>query len=220
MNQDPKKEKSITRQSFYISILISLTLGFLIGTAYTSFKLADSRQPGMGHIPPAMMGKPTAVPAPENGTDEDQRPDLAAMADPHIKELQASLKNNPDNAQNWIELGNAFFDLDRFGDAITAYGKALAIQPDNPHVLTDLGVMYRRNNEPEKALEAFNKAISVQPDFETAWFNTGVVYMHDLNDMPKAIAAWEQLVKVNPTARTSGGKLVSELVEALKKQNK
>ncbi|WP_321493054.1 tetratricopeptide repeat protein [uncultured Desulfobacter sp.] len=218
MNKDPKKEKNITRQSLYISILISLTLGFLIGTAYTSFKLADSIQPGMGHMPPAMMGKPTSVPAPEKGADEDQRPDLAAMADPHIRELQASLKDNPDNAQNWIDLGNAFFDLDRFGDAITAYGKALAIQPDNPHVLTDLGVMYRRNNEPEKALEAFNKAISVQPDFETAWFNTGIVYMHDLNDIPKAITAWEQLVKVNPTARTSGGKLVSELVETLKKQ--
>lgn len=217
MNPDTKKEKMITRQTFYISILISLTLGFLIGTAYTSFKLADSRQPGMGHLPPTMMGNmPKGMPAPEKGAGEDQRPDLATMADPRIREVQAFLKENPDNAQAWIELGNTFFDLDRLGDAINAYGKALSIQPDNPHVLTDLGVMYRRNNEPEKALEAFGKAIAVQPDFETAWFNKGIVYMHDLNDLPKAIEAWEQLVKVNPTARTSGGKLVSELIETLK----
>lgn len=219
MNPDTKKEKMIPRQTFYISILISLTLGVLIGTAYTSFKLADSRQPGMGHMPPAMVGNmPKSMSAPEKGAGENQRPDLATMADPRIREMQAFLKENPDNPQAWIELGNAFFDLDRFGDAINAYGKALSIQPDNPHVLTDLGVMYRRNNEPEKALEAFGKAIAVQPDFETAWFNKGIVYMHDLNDLPKAIEAWEQLVKVNPTARTSGGKLVSELVENLKTQ--
>ena len=219
MNQNTKKEKMITRQTFYLFILISLTLGFLIGTAYTSFKLADSRQPGMRQMPPGMMGNmPKGMPAPEKGTGQDQKPDLATMADPHIKELQAFLKKNPGNAQAWIDLANAFFDLDRFGDAINAYEKGLAIQPDNPHVLTDLGAMYRRNNAPEKALEVFSKAIAVQPDFETALFNKGIVYMHDLNDIPKAIEAWEQLVKVNPAARTAGGKQVAELVETLKTQ--
>ena len=219
MNQSTKKEKMITRQAFYISLLISLTLGFLIGTAYTSFKLAKSTQPGMRHVPPAMMeNMPKGMPAPEKKAGGDQKSDLATMADPHIMKLQAFLKENPDNVQAWVELGNAFFDIDRFGDAINAYEKSLSIQPDNPHVLTDLGVMYRRSNEPEKALTAFNKAITVQSDFETAWFNKGIVYMHDLNDLPKAIEAWEQLVKVNPTARTSGGKLVSEMVENLKTQ--
>ncbi|WP_320040067.1 tetratricopeptide repeat protein [uncultured Desulfobacter sp.] len=219
MNQDTKKENTVSRQAFYISILISLTLGFLLGTAYTSFKLADSQQPSMRPMPPSMMGSmPKNKPEPEKEAEGNKSPDLAAMAAPHIKKLQSFLKENPDNAQAWIELGNAFFDIDRFKDAINAYEKSLSIQPDHPHVLTDLGVMYRRNNEPEKALDAFSRAVAVQPDFETAWFNKGIVYMHDLNDIPKAVEAWEQLVKVNPTARTSGGKLVSELVETLKKQ--
>ena len=165
-----------------------------------------------------MIGMPKGMPAPEEKAEGNQKPDLATMADPHIRKLQAVLKETPDNVQAWVELGNAFFDIDRFGDAINAYEKSLSIQPDNPHVLTDLGVMYRRNNEPEKALTAFNKAIAVQPDFETAWFNKGIVYMHDLNDIPKAIESWEQLVKVNSMARTSGGKLLSEMVDNLKTQ--
>ena len=219
MNQTVKKENMITRQTFYISILISLTVGFLIGTAYTSFNLADSRQPGKKHMPPAMMGNmPKDTPVPGKGADGAQKQDLAAMADAHIRELQGVLKEHPDNPQAWIELGNAFFDLDRFGDAINAYEKSLSIQPDNPHVLTDLGVMYRRNKESEKALEAFSRAVAVQPGFESAWFNKGIVYMHDLNDISKAIEAWEQLLKVNPTAKTNGGKRVSELVETLKSQ--
>jgi|SRR6056297_779205 len=219
MNQTVKKENMITRQTFYISILISLTVGFLIGTAYTSFNLADSRQPGKKHMPPAMMGNmPKDTPVPGKGAGDAQKQDLAAMADAHIRELQGVLKEDPDNPQAWIELGNAFFDLDRFGDAINAYEKSLSIQPDNPHVLTDLGVMYRRNKESEKALEAFSRAVAVQPGFESAWFNKGIVYMHDLNDISKAIEAWEQLLKVNPTAKTNGGKRVSELVETLKSQ--
>lgn len=218
MNQDTQKEKMITRQAFYISLLIALTLGFLMGTAYTSFKLADSIGPGMRQMPPGMAGNtPKGMPAPETA-DGDQKPDMAAMAAPHIKELQAVVKDNPDNAQAWVKLGNAFFDLDRFEDAIDAYEKSLVIEPDHPHVLTDLGVMYRRNNEPEKALDAFSRAVAVQPDFEIALFNKGVVYMHDLNDIPKAIEAWQALVKINPVARTSGGKLISELIETLKKQ--
>jgi cytochrome c-type biogenesis protein CcmH/NrfG len=222
MNQDTPKEKMITRQAFYISLLISLTLGFLMGTAYTSFKLADSMQPsGMRQMPPGMVGNtPKGMPAPEKAGNGDQQPDIAAMAAPHIKELQVFLKENPDNAQAWVKLGNAFFDLDRFEEAIDAYEKSLSIEPDHPHVLTDLGVMYRRNNEPEKALNAFSRAVAVQPDFEIAWFNKGVVYMHDLNDIPKAIEAWQELVKINPVARTSGGKLISELIETLKKQAK
>ena len=78
MNQDTKKEKMMTRQAFYISLLISLTLGFLIGTVYTSFKLADSKQPGMGHMPPAMVGNmpkgmPAAIKPIKSGMDEQEQ---------------------------------------------------------------------------------------------------------------------------------------------------
>ena len=40
--------------------------------------------------------------------------------------------------------------------------------------------------------------------------------MHDLNDMEGAIAAWEDLVKVNPLAMTPTGQSVDELVQKMK----
>ncbi len=122
MNQDTKQKNTISRQAFYISLLIALTLGFLMGTAYTSFKLADSQQPGMRPMPPGMMGNtPKEKTASEPGAEGNKNPDLAAMAAPHIKKLQSFLKENPENTKAWIELGNAFFDIDRFEDAINAY---------------------------------------------------------------------------------------------------
>ena len=216
----------ISRQAFYITILIAMTLGFLLGCAYTSFKLADERVAGMGpgnmrsmgEMPPKGMPPKGMPDMPGPGADQKGNNDkpFDAMADAHIKELQAFLKENPDNAEAWVRLGNACFDVNRYEQAIEAYEKSLAIEPDAPHVLTDLGVMYRRNNEPEKAVMAFDKAVTLKPDFETAWFNKGIVLMHDLNNVPAAIEAWQQLVKVNPMAQTASGRLISELIGTMK----
>ncbi len=223
MNQKiTQNEKMITRQTFYITILIAITLGFLLGCAYTSFKLAGAGPAEKGHkgmrpMKDAGADMPKEMPVPQEGPGENASVPFDAMADAHIKEIQDFLEENPDNAEAWTRLGNAYFDISRFDQAIHAYEKSLAIEPDNPHVLTDLGVMLRRNNEPQKALEAFDKAVAIKPDFETAWFNKGIVLMHDLNNVPEAIEAWQQLVKVNPMARTSSGKLISELIDTMHK---
>lgn len=135
-----------------------------------------------------------------------------------ILELEEFLKAHPENVQAWVELGNTFFDVNRFKDAIQAYEKSLELSPGDPHVLTDLGVMYRRDNAPQKAVACFDKAIAASPDFETARFNKGIVLMHDLNDLPGAIKAWEELVEVNPMAEAPNGQLVNTLINGLKQQ--
>ena len=68
-----------------------------------------------------------------------------------------------------------------------------------------LGIMYRRSGQPQKAIEAFDRAIATDPKHENSRFNKGIVLMHDLNDREGAIAAWEELVEVNPNALTPNG---------------
>ena len=112
--------------------------------------------------------------------------------------------------------GNAFFDSNRFDQAITAYKKSLELDPDNANVWTDMGVMYRRNGQPEKAIEAFNKAIEIDAKHEKSRFNKGVVLMHDLGDSEGALSAWVGLTEINPFAKTPDGRTVIELVNSLK----
>ena len=83
-------------------------------------------------------------------------------------------------------------------------------------VLSDLGVMYRRNRQPEKAIEAFDRALAVNPNHQTSRYNKGVVMMHDLEDRQGALAAWEELVTLNPQAKAPNGKLVSEMLQQIK----
>jgi cytochrome c-type biogenesis protein CcmH/NrfG len=207
-----KNEKSgaVTRQALYMSILISLTIGFVAGAAYTSFKLADDAPGSRAHI--------HTGPAPGSGspamTSDTPPPDMAAR----IAELEASVQQHPEDARAWASLGHLYFDLDQPDKAIRAYEKSLALAPGDPAVITDMGVMYRRKGAPDKAIQAFDQAVSVSPGFETALFNKGVVLMADLNDLEGAMAAWKELVKVNPDATTPGGEKVADIVARMASQ--
>ncbi len=195
----------VTRQTLILAMAVALTLGFVGGAAFTSFKLAGSAAPVGMSMPPQAENK-QAMP--------DPSPEIASR----ILKLEQYLKENPDDPEAWAQLGHQFFDSDRFKDAIEAYEKSLSIKPDNAPVLTDLGVMYRRNEQPKKAVEMFDRAIAADGVLDTPRFNKGVVLMHDLEDLPGAIKAWEGLISINPMAQTPGGELVANILERLKKQ--
>lgn len=202
----------VHKQTLYIAILVAVTFGFMVGATYTSFKLAGGQGAGGAGNGPGPMPPPNS----QQGAGADQ---AEARLGARILELEEFLKANPDNVQAWTELGNIFFDSHRYKDAIDAYKKSLELAPGDPNVLTDIGVMYRRDKAPEKAIEYFDKAIQARPDFETARFNKGIVLMHDLNDLPGAIQAWEDLVEINPMAQAPNGQLVNNLIQDLKQQN-
>ena len=202
---------TFSRQALYMSILISLTIGFVLGAAYTSFKLAgESSGPGIhDHSSPASGPKSPSMAAGGPPPDMDAR----------MAELENLVRQHPEDPRAWAELGHVYFDLDQPDKAIQAYEKSLALAPGDPAVLTDMGVMYRRRGEPDKAIQAFDQAVAASPGFETALFNKGVVLMADLNDLPGAMAAWKELVKVNPDATTPGGEKVADIVARMASQN-
>jgi cytochrome c-type biogenesis protein CcmH/NrfG len=209
MENEMKKNPagSVTRQTLYMAILVSVTAGFILGAVYTSFKLAGGAPDGSQVTGTKATGPATG---PAGGA-----PDV----DARIAELEAFLEQNPEDEKVWAELGHLFFDTHQFDKAIQAYQKSLAIEPDNPAVLTDLGVMYRRNGDPEKAVQAFDQAVAASPGFETALFNKGVVLMADLSDLPGAMAAWEELVRINPDATTASGEKVADIIARMKQQD-
>jgi len=195
-NQSSAPDGYMKKGNALIAVFCALTVGFLGGVALGVYKTMPSPAP--------QAGSATAT-APAAGN-------LAGMAAALEKEAAA----NPENADIWIQLGNTYFDSDDPDRAIAAYEKALALTPDNPDVWTDLGVMYRRKGQPQKAVEVFDRAIEVDGRHQTARFNKGVVLLHDLQDLPGAIQAWEELVRINPVATTPSGQSVDELVQQMK----
>ncbi len=203
------KEKANTgyvkKQTMVSAVLLSLFIGFVGGTIYSSFKLASDKQ---------MQQKKVASGNDQVSEQQDNSAEFAAK----ILQLEQYLEQHPKDADAWAQLGHLFFDSNQAKNAIDAYKKSLAIEPEKTGIITDLGVMYRRDNQPEKAIEAFDKAISIDPSFETARFNKGVVLLHDLNDIQGGIRAWEGLVEQNPMAMAPNGESVDALVQKMKKQ--
>jgi len=115
-----------------------------------------------------------------------------------IRLAKSILEKNPRDLQALIILGNAYFDTDRYQEAIDTYSKALAIDPKNPDVRTDMGIMYRKLAKFDKALEAFRRAAQDNPTHNNSRFNLGVVLKHDKKDFLGAIQAWEEFLKLEP----------------------
>ena len=190
----------VKKETMLVVAIITLVVGFVGGVTYSSFKFGTGT--------PVQTSVPSQQASPDQGVSEKQ----ADM----IQSFEKETSQNPENVEAWIQLGNLYFDTNRFKKAIRAYKKSLELNHNNPDVWTDLGVMYRRSGQPMGAIEAFEKAIEIDPNHETSRFNKGIVLMHDLNDREAAIQAWKGLVKVNPLASTPNGQPVMELVEKLK----
>ena len=193
-------EGYVKTPNLYLCILVALATGFLGGVIFSSYKYSR------GVAAPTQAG---AVPSAQAPLSQDQSRKLAAL-------VQAT-KTTPDNVSAWTQLGHLYFDSGQHGKAIAAYEKSLELDPDRPDVWTDLGVMYRRSGDPQKALQKFDHALSINQRHEIAIFNKGVVFMHDLNDLPSALQAWERLLQINPLAQTPGGQSIQARVEQLRK---
>ncbi len=205
MTKEPKdRNKYVKQQTLLITALIALLVGFLGGLVVGDYRSGPEAPVEILPLPqqPAQIQGPAA----------EQRNKIMAL------EKQVSL--NPGNFETWTQLGNIYFDSNDFKNGIRAYKKSLELNPKNADVWTDLGVMYRRDGQPNEAIKAFDKAIEINPRHEVSRFNKGVVLMHDLKDYENAIRTWEELLLVNPAAKTPTGQPLSQLVEQLKRSMK
>ena len=200
-NQQQQQASGYVKAEFAIgAAIVCFVLGFFLSRIIGGDGIGGS-QPRQNTIPIQQTG---AVLSQGGASDTDW-----------IEELEKQAQDNPDSAVAWASLGNAYFDTDRFMEAIDAYAKSIELQPNNPNVLTDMGIMYRRIDQPEEAVRRFESALQIDPTHEMSRFNRGIVLFYDLKEKDKAIDAWKELVKLNPQFRTPTGQLVSELIKTL-----
>jgi len=115
-----------------------------------------------------------------------------------IQGLESVATNEPTNAEPRIELGNLYFDAERYGDAITWYTAALELAPDNVNVRTDLGVAYYYMNQPDMALSQFDQSLQVDPTHVKTILNVGIVKAFGQQDLEGAEQAWEEVIALAP----------------------
>ena len=158
-----------------------------------------SQQAAPAHLVTAAPAAQAAQAAPAQGSmPQAQAP--RTLDENQARALQAAAEKNPTDAKVRVELGNLYFDAERYSDAATWYQAALKIDPKDPNVSTDLGVSYHYLNQPDRALAQFEASLKVDPKHAKTMLNQGIVMAYGKQDLAGAAAVWEKLIQVAPTS--------------------
>lgn len=115
-----------------------------------------------------------------------------------VQQLMATVKNEPRNAGAHVELGNTYFDAERWDDAILWYERAIEIDPGDPNVSTDLGVSYYYTNRTDDALRQFERSLAIDPNHTKTLLNKGIVLAFGKQDLAAAAEEWKKVVTLAP----------------------
>jgi tetratricopeptide (TPR) repeat protein len=158
-----------------------------------------SQQAGPARLATAPAAAQQAAPAQgQTAMPQAQAPRQLDQAE--VQRLQAVAEKNPTDAKSRVDLGNVYFDAERFPEAIAWYRQALKINPDDADVSTDLGVCYYYSNDPDRALQQFEASLKASPKHAKTLLNQGIVKAFGKQDLQGAAAAWEKLIQIAPTS--------------------
>lgn len=172
--------------AFAISgMLFGVIVGWILGTQQTSGTAVA--------VAPAAAAAPAAP-----GTEG--RPPAAALDDARVKELTTAAAGDPTNPAPRVQLGNTYFDAERYPDAVQWYQDALRLAPTDANVSTDLGVAYYYTNQPDKAIQQFEQSLTIDPKHTKTMLNMGIVKAFGKQDLAGASAAWRQVIATAPNS--------------------
>jgi tetratricopeptide (TPR) repeat protein len=157
---------------------------------------------GIGYYFGKTMGS-ASMPVVTSTSGEAGAPTQTPVMDPaafmaNEASFKSMLNSNPKDLNTLIQLGNLYYDNNKFPQAIDTYARALEIDPNNVNVRTDRGSCYWSLGQADPAIAEFQKSLQLNPTHAQTLFNLGIVYLHGKNDMGEARKAWEKLLASNP----------------------
>jgi cytochrome c-type biogenesis protein CcmH/NrfG len=161
-------------------ICFGIILGWVIGTQ-------QARRSGTAPAPVAANQT--------SGTVQQQAP---VLDEGRVQALNTILQNDPKNVNATVQMGNVYFDAERWDDAIKWYERAVQLDPRNADASTDLGVSYYYSNKPDQALAQFEKSLAISPTHTKTLLNKGIVLAFGKQDLKAAETEWQKVVDLAP----------------------
>ena len=160
-----------------------LILGWIIGS-----------QQGSGRVTPASTQVASQSTAPA-GQQQPQAPPIDLQ---RASALEQQAKAQPADAVVRADLGNLYFDSQRFDLAIPWYEQAYKLDGKNINVSTDLAVCYYYTDQPDKALAQIDQSLKIDPKHPTTLLNQGIVRAFGKQDFTGAVESWDKVIAYAP----------------------
>jgi tetratricopeptide (TPR) repeat protein len=148
-------------------VCFGLIAGWVIGAQYAQ------RSPVAAPVAESPASAPASQAAAPAVIDENRAQTLRTIAERDQK-----------NVESRVQLGNLYYDGERYDQAITWYEQALKLDSTNADV--------------SKALQQFEHSLKVNPKHVKTLLNIGVVRAFAKQDLEGATKAWKQVVELAP----------------------
>jgi len=179
----------------FFGVLVGWIVGSQQGSAPRQAAAAPQQQQQRAQTP---QGQPTAAP----------------LDEARVASLKQTADREPSNAGVRTELGNAYFDAERFEESARWYEDAFKLDPKNVKVSTDLGISYYYLNQPDRALAQFDRSLAIDPSHAKTLLNIGIVRAYAKDDLAGAVKVWQRVVEV--AGDTTEGKVARQALDAVR----
>jgi tetratricopeptide (TPR) repeat protein len=155
-----------------------------------------------------------APPAAQQRAPAQNQQTAAPVDEGRAASLKQAADRDPRDARVRTELGNLYFDAERFEDASRWYEEALKLDPRNVSTSTDLGISYYYMNQPDRALAQFDRSLAIDPRHGKTLLNIGIVRAYAKDDLDGAVKAWQRVLELAPDS--AEGKVARQALDAVR----
>ena len=162
-------------------VVFGLIAGWVIGSQQATMR-----------APAAPPQAAAAAPSGEGGTR------AAPLDEAQVNAFTSVASREPSNPQPRIQLGNLYFDAERYTDAIKWYAEAVKLAPKDVNASTDLGICYYYTNQIDKAIEQLEHSLQIDPNHVKTLLNAGIVRAFGKQDLDGATKVWQKVLQLSP----------------------
>jgi len=182
-------------------LLVGLAVGYL-------FRGSESRSIAQSPVPAPRSANAAPIPTLEQ---------MKHMADKKAEPLLAKLKSDPNDADLLMQLGNTYKSTHQFKEAAGYYEKSLQIKPGNVAARNELASCLYYEGDVDGAIQQLGQSLQHDPGNANSLFNLGLIKWKAKRDKDGALAAWQQLLKMNPDLPQSKKTEVKSAIESIER---
>jgi tetratricopeptide (TPR) repeat protein len=115
-----------------------------------------------------------------------------------LNDLKRRLKVNPNDFKVLSKLGDTYFELMNFENALRYYKRAVEVNPDDVDTYNDLGLTSHYIGNSADALSYIDTGIKKNPYYQRIWLTRGFIMAYGMGNPDEAIESWEKAVSIAP----------------------
>lgn len=201
----------MTKDNILFSV-IGLLLGLIVGFAFANTvnqrgyeRRAAEQQPAIASStgnPAQGAGAPSQnasqvpgnhPPVPANGVADQSR------MPPEIQITIQKAKDEPNNFEAQMKAAQLYYQIKRFGEAVTYYSRANQIRPESYEAVIALGNVNFDAENYDAAEKWYTAALAKRPDDVNARTDLGLVFVYrQPEDYDRAIKEFRRSLEINP----------------------